>query len=56
MLSVMAGSRYPMYSPLLNVMCLFVQLDTKTLTDVFPFMLCMPLMMFMLGSLPFLES
>ena len=34
----MAGSRCPTYSPLLNVMCLFVYLNTKTLTDVFSLM------------------
>ena len=26
-----------MYSPLLNLLCLFVKFDTKTLTDVFSF-------------------
>ena len=55
-ISSMGGSRHPTHSPLLNVICLLVLFDIRIFTDVFPLMLWMPLVMFMLGSFPFVES
>ena len=56
MLSVMVGSMHPMYSPLLNLMCLFVWFNTKMLTDVFSFYVKNAINDVNVGSLPFVES
>ena len=50
--SMTAGSRCPIYSPLWNLRCLLVKLETSMLTDVLLLILWMPLIMLMFGSLP----
>ena len=43
-------------SPLLKVICLLVKFDTRIFTDVFPLMMCMPFMMLIFRSFPFVKS
>ena len=54
-ISPRVGSRCPTYSPLLNVIYILVSFDSRILTDVFPLLLWMPFIVFILGSFPFVE-